>query len=148
GKMEADRQERERLGLETVGNRYYDTYELSIEAEEDLDELYRRMVGLSKGGLDLLSGAWKERFSYDSSGNRETVSNGFGTIEYSYDAANRMVEAGNRSYGYDANGNVSWEQTVEEEIAYGYTPENRVRSVSINSLVPGQEQTSEVAYRY
>ena len=69
---------------------------------------------------------WTEKFRYDGNWNRVTKSNGWGEIEYRYNAGQQMVGAGKREYRYDRNGNLVGERLGEIEAEYRYDGENRV----------------------
>ncbi len=76
------------------------------------------------------------------------MANGWGKIEYAYDAANRMLEAGNRAYGYDANGNLTSEKVGDREALYGYTPENRLSHAVTDLVDPFNGNTGYGAWAY
>jgi RHS repeat-associated protein len=90
------------------------------------DELYRlttENVG-NLGGL-----VYQKVFSYDPVGNRLTqVTTGAGaaSVDYDYDARDRLVVEGSRALGWDANGNLI---TKDAEAAYSWDFENRLIGV-------------------
>ncbi len=84
------------------------------------------------GGQSLV---WAENYKYDENGNRISKTNGWGTLNYEYDAENRLTKAGNRTYSYDLNGNLIQENLGKIATAYDYNAENRV--VDVNTQVQG-----------
>ena len=79
--------------------------------------------------------SWVEQFTYDDTGNRASVANGWGRIDYAYDEENRLMSSGDRTYTYDANGNMIQEALGDLEVAYAYNASNRV--VDVNTEVEG-----------
>ncbi len=73
--------------------------------------------------------------SYDENGNRIQKTNGWGSIDYTYNAENRMLSAGKKSYSYDANGNMIQQTLGSVSTVYEYNAENRV--VDINTQEKG-----------
>ncbi|WP_217900043.1 polymorphic toxin-type HINT domain-containing protein [Paenibacillus herberti] len=59
-------------------------------------------------------------YTYDTDGNRSTMSADGKTIAYDYDAAGRMLSAGEESFTYDANGNLIQERGKQGLIQYSY----------------------------
>ncbi|MCM3746391.1 hypothetical protein M3223_03395 [Paenibacillus pasadenensis] len=59
-------------------------------------------------------------YTYDADGNRSTMSTDGKTIAYDYDAAGRMLSAGEESFTYDANGNLIQERGKQGLIQYSY----------------------------
>ncbi|HUX39793.1 MAG TPA: RHS repeat-associated core domain-containing protein [Rectinemataceae bacterium] len=78
---------------------------------------------------------WDETYSYDSRNNREAKANGWGRIDYAYDAENRLTGAGKRSYTNDANGNLVEEVLGSIKAEYAYDFENR--AVDVYSQMTG-----------
>ncbi|WP_460058370.1 hypothetical protein, partial [Spirochaeta dissipatitropha] len=71
GKMQHDREERERLGLPVdTDMRYFSGYSLSSNDRSALQDAWHNMFSYSRGGLNLMVGAWTESFTYDAAGNR------------------------------------------------------------------------------
>jgi RHS repeat-associated protein len=83
-------------------------------------------------GLNVKQWMWSEEFGYDELGNRASITNGWGEVEYRYDAANRMLEAGKRGYSFDANGNLVGEALGGKEAVYSYTVDNRLAHAVTN----------------
>jgi len=48
---------------------------------------------------------YRTEWTYDPVGNRKREVSPFGTIDYSYDASDRLLKAGTRTFAYDADGN-------------------------------------------
>jgi RHS repeat-associated protein len=69
---------------------------------------------------------WQEANTFDLNGNITSKSNGWGRIDYTYDSSDRMLSAGSRTYGYDANGNKEKEIICGTFAQYFYNNENRV----------------------
>jgi len=55
-------------------------------------------------------------------------------ITYSYDAANRMLSAGNLSFSHDLNGNLTQQTSNKGNISYSYNSEDYLSSVSAGGL--------------
>jgi RHS repeat-associated protein len=95
---------------------------------------------------------WTESFAYDANNNRASKANGWGAIEYAYDSANELLNAGDRQYAYDANGNLTKESLGKLEAVYSYNPENRV--IDIYTEIEGflcrdkRNITNGVSYDY
>jgi RHS repeat-associated protein len=75
-------------------------------------------------------------YTYDAVGNRQTMVSPEGTIAYSYDAANRLTNAGGVEYSWDANGNL----TSDGVRTYTYDHANRLVEVGEGTL------TTQFAY--
>ncbi len=101
------------------------------EAEEALREAYEG-IAQKHGYLDTSQWTWQESFSYDPNSNRSSKTNGWGVIDYSYNPANEILNAGNRTYGHDLNGNLAKEALGDIEAFYQYSPENRVVDIYSN----------------
>jgi RHS repeat-associated protein len=91
----------------------------------------------------------REEYTYDPVGNRLSLTEVGGTvrkemgrnfINYAYDDANRLLQAGNTSFTYDANGNRLSETNPRRAIAYTYDTADRLTGVLQND--------KEVAYTY
>jgi RHS repeat-associated protein len=72
---------------------------------------------------------WSEQYSYDENGNRVEKTNGWGRIDYTYNAENQLLQAGNRHYQYDANGNLNRESLDNDITRYRHTAENRIDEI-------------------
>ncbi len=72
------------------------------------------------------------RFTYDPVGNRLSLASGKNTVQYSYDAADRLLTADTATFTYDANGNqTSKTQTATgQPLIYTYDAANRLISVN------------------
>ena len=85
--------------------------------------------------IDINPYLWDETYSYDSRNNRTAKANGWGRIDYSYDAENRLSGAGKRTYSNDANGNLIEEALGTIKAEYEYDFENR--AVDVYSQMAG-----------
>lgn len=70
---------------------------------------------------------WAETFQYNSEGNRTEKASALGVIEYLYEN-DRMVQAGNKTYGFDVRGNMIHESVLGYNKEYQYNLENRMIS--------------------
>lgn len=70
------------------------------------------------------------RYSYDSVGNRLTVSTAVGITNYTYDAADQLTASGSTSFTYDGNGNQITKTTGSTTATYGWDALNRLVSVA------------------
>jgi len=59
---------------------------------------------LGRLAADSTNGAIFHVFTYDANGNRATFASGNGTVNYTYDAQDRLLTAGTTSYVYGSNG--------------------------------------------
>ncbi|MCF7915258.1 MAG: hypothetical protein K9L66_08830, partial [Spirochaetaceae bacterium] len=95
---------------------------------------------------------WTERFAYDLRGNITEKSNGWGEIDYTYNAENRLTKAGEREYRWDENGNLIGEQLGEMQAAYRYDGENRLTELSSTArgfiARPGSPLEMGILYSY
>jgi RHS repeat-associated protein len=74
-------------------------------------------------------------YSYDSMGNRismiTTINGTDSTIDYTYDAADRLLQSGNIIYSYDNNGNlIEKRENAGQVMSYSYDGANRLKSIS------------------
>ncbi len=83
---------------------------------------------------------WVE-YQYDAVGNRVLERSPLGETAYLYDAANRLLEAGDTSYSYSAAGNLIQKARPDEVVGYDYDAAGRLREVSY-------EDESGVSYGY
>jgi len=73
---------------------------------------------------------YQQSFAYDPAGNRTYIQNSlWGNISYQYDQANRLLQAGDISYTWDANGNQLQKITPQGTWSYVYDYENRLLKV-------------------
>ena len=99
--------------------------------------------------LNLNKGFWGESFTYDPNGNITKKQNGWGEINYQYNQANQLLQAGNRKYQYDPNGNLVKEALGNSYIDYQYNYENRlVKANNKFKYLPDQKFVGEVSYGY
>jgi RHS repeat-associated protein len=73
-------------------------------------------------------------YTYDPAGNRlsKTDQNDV-TVEYTYDAANRIQTAGSAVYTFDDNGNMTGKTIGEDTTTYAYNSENRMTGATLPS---------------
>jgi YD repeat-containing protein len=64
--------------------------------------------------------ASENHFTYDAAGNRLTWNDGFGTTTYTYDAADRLAQAGTTTYTYNANGSRLTKTLSGSTTSYSY----------------------------
>ncbi len=110
--------------LDAVGNR--------IEAKEDVDIQYQydNLYRLSKVTYPLSNVS----YDYDSMGNRVDMTTTIGdmnnTINYTYDAADRLLQVGDTDYSYDNNGNLIEKNESGNITSYSYDGANRLINIS------------------
>ncbi|NGX51272.1 MAG: tRNA(Glu)-specific nuclease WapA, partial [Chlamydiae bacterium] len=71
-----------------------------------------------------------EKYSYDGAGNRLSKSTQNGTLHYSYDSKNRLIQAGSTRYEYDSVGNLVEKISPEKSVHYSYDPTGRLTAYS------------------
>ena len=76
-----------------------------------------------------------ETFAYDSQGNRLSYTGTNGAVDYTYNEANQLVQAGDTTYSYDSMGNLTSKVAGDLTTALAYTSENRVQSVTYSDGV-------------
>ena len=106
--------------------------------------------GLS-GALTNLQVFIKETYAYDGNGNRISKTNGYGTINYSYDKENCLVSSGSRgqtyvTYTYDNAGNLLTEQSAMKSTKYAYNAQNRL--IYCEVIDSNTKEYSQTAYAY
>ena len=95
---------------------------------------------------------WKESYTYDANGNRTSKTTAWGTIAYSYDKENRLVESGNLDksesvkYTYDKNGNLLRESAARYRKDYMYNMQNRMIFSDVQDSVLNTRNITEYAY--
>jgi RHS repeat-associated protein len=72
---------------------------------------------------------WVE-YQYDAAGNRVRETSDLGATNYAYDAANRLLEAGEVSLAYDVAGRLTRRLAGDEAVTYGYDVVGRLREVA------------------
>jgi RHS repeat-associated protein len=88
------------------------------------DTLHRLKDEVRTGG-----DAYQNHFTYDAAGNRLTWNDGFGTTTYTYDAADRLTQAGNTSYTYNANGSRLTKTLSSSTTSYSYDYDEQLTQV-------------------
>lgn len=113
--------------LGPTGNRERITEHDGTVREYAYDELYRLTRETVHNALGVLS---DDNFRYDPVGNRleRTLTNASGTVTTpsSYDNRDRLLSAGERSFGWDDNGNLV---SRSEGTSYGWDFDQRLREV-------------------
>ncbi len=69
-------------------------------------------------------------YDYDAVGNRISMTSAAGSTSYSYDAADRMLNAGTTSFTYDGNGNLLTKTVGGTTLSFTFDALNRLGSVS------------------
>jgi RHS repeat-associated protein len=89
---------------------------------------YDALNELTSAKLGLLKATW----TYDAVGNRLTEVSPTSTTKYTYDAADRLLQAGTRRFTYDANGNETSATTslASTPVIYQYDAANRLIAAS------------------
>ena len=72
-----------------------------------------------------------ETFAYDAAGNRTQLVKNSHPTAYTYDAADRILTAGNATYTFDANGNMTQKTDTAGVTTYAYDGEDRLISVTL-----------------
>ena len=104
------------------------------------------------GAITVNQVVWKESYTYDANGNRTSKTTAWGTVEYSYDKENRLVESGNLGmsesvkYTYDANGNLLRESAARYLKDYTYNAQNRMSFSDVQDSVLNTRNFTEYAY--
>ncbi len=113
--------------LDAVGNRTQVTDgsgQAIVYAYDELDQL-----------VNVVAGNDSASYAYDSVGNRVSISpkSKHGAKAYTYDAADRMLTAGDAAFTYDKNGNRTERQEGKVTTSYAYDAANRLISVDANN---------------
>ncbi|MBO7485255.1 MAG: RHS repeat-associated core domain-containing protein, partial [Spirochaetaceae bacterium] len=95
---------------------------------------------------------WKESYTYDANGNRTSKTTAWGTIAYSYDKENRLVESGELGksesvkYTYDKNGNLLKENSPRYRKEFEYNAQNRMSLSHVQDFVEDTRNIAEYDY--
>lgn len=87
-----------------------------------------------------------EKYDYDANGNRTVWSAGNVSIDYEYNAEDRIVRAGDSEYRHDADGNLIAEKNLRIQAEYGYTDGNRMKYAEIRDTAENTHTVTEYAY--
>jgi RHS repeat-associated protein len=109
--------------LGPAGNRTQVVDDAGRRVEYSYDSLYRLT---SESIFDPVSGDEEIVYTYDAAGNRLTRADSSGTVNYTYDANDRLLTADGTTYTYDDNGNVTSRTNSGGTTTYSYDPENRL----------------------
>ncbi|MFT9487212.1 MAG: RHS repeat-associated core domain-containing protein [Tepidibacillus sp.] len=77
----------------------------------------------------LLEPQSKVQYTYDAVGNRLSMTNDQGIIQYKYNAADQLIQSGDTQYTYDGAGNLIQENGDRGEIQYLYNGANQLTEV-------------------
>ncbi len=109
---------------------------------------YDAAAGVGKAGFSTHQQVWRQEFSYDRTGNRTSMTTGWGQIDYSYDEARRMLQSGEKSYSYDAAGNPMTETTGLVTTSYAYNAWSRLNAVTVANRGLSGPDSFAVTYAY
>lgn len=165
GKKELNRIERSHyFGLKANLDNHKDYYRQKHNPDEyisnliydfrnEIEELHQEIRENGRP-LDLYNnGYYIEEYRYDPAGNVIMEGNAWGTIDFEYNAANQLIEAGERTYSYDDNGNLVKEGYKGDYVEYSYNHENRLimaSNLSRNNKLFGGEHpfTGRIEFTY
>jgi len=108
---------------DNVGNPLHMVEEDNSYTDWAYDNIYRLTSDVKTGGT-----AYSRTFTYDAVGNRTQMVKDQQTINYTYDANNKMTAAGGDSFTYDSNGNTIGRTGSSGSATWGYDYENRMTS--------------------
>lgn len=119
-----------RYAYDGVGNRLSmtDTEGVHTYEYDSLDQIVR---------VDYPDGTFTE-YTYDPAYNRATMTTPDAAVQYVYDDNNRLIEAGDVTFSYDANGNQISRLEDGEVTAYRFDAKNQLAGISFSS---GAENT-------
>ena len=83
-----------------------------------------------------------QSYTYDPVGNRLTATDSTKTVEYQYNAANQMLQAGETTFNYDANGNRIEKNGPKGKVEYAYTYDDLLAKVDD----AGQTKVTDYGY--
>ncbi len=101
----------------------------TVTTTYEYDGLYRVITATYSAGAEYI-------YTYDPVGNRQTMDSPEGTVNYTYDAANRLTSVGGVTYTWDDNGNLTSDGVRD----YDYDRANRLTQVT------GSPLTTQFAY--
>jgi RHS repeat-associated protein len=114
--------------LGPAGNRLAVTEHSGRRVEYAYDDLYRLVrESIYDDGVTLADDI---SYTYDAVGNRLTKTDYNGTINYSYDANDRLLSAGGTAFTYDNNGNTLSKTDANGMVSYAYDFENRLTEIN------------------
>jgi RHS repeat-associated protein len=113
--------------MDKVGNRLeVASYNEGVE-RYGYDKLYRLTSWTSPSRQAV-------RYAYDPVGNRVSMAEPTGTVNYAYDAADELLAAGGTTFTYDGNGNQLTKTTAGVTLTYDWDALNRLLSVTGGSV--------------
>ncbi len=110
------------------------------------------IAGGRSGAVTVNQVVWKESYTYDANGNRTSKTTAWGTVAYSYDKENRLVESGNLGktesvkYTYDKNGNLLKENSPRYRKEFEYNAQNRMSLSHVQDFVEDTRNIAEYDY--
>ncbi|MBO7485926.1 MAG: RHS repeat-associated core domain-containing protein [Spirochaetaceae bacterium] len=110
------------------------------------------IAGGRSGAVTVNQVVWKESYTYDANGNRTSKTTSWGTVAYSYDKENRLVESGDLGksesvkYTYDKNGNLLRESAARYRKDYTYNAQNRMSFSDVQDSVLNTRNFTEYEY--
>ncbi|MBP5329273.1 MAG: LysM peptidoglycan-binding domain-containing protein [Spirochaetaceae bacterium] len=110
------------------------------------------IAGGRSGAVTVNQVVWKESYTYDANGNRTSKTTAWGTVAYSYDKENRLVESGDLGksesvkYTYDKNGNLLRESAARYRKDYVYNMQNRMVFSDVQDSVLNTRNFTEYDY--
>ena len=127
--------------------------EMTYQLGNEVEDLHKEIKENGRPIDFYNNGYYIEEYKYDPAGNVVQEANAWGTIDYQYNAANQLVQAGARSYEYDRNGNLIKDGYKKNYAEYQYNYENRLLQASNlsrdNKLLGGEHPFSgTIDYTY
>ncbi len=150
---ETARKEADKQGLyfqPSQGNA--ENYFLSTSEMMQLRGVAENFARLRGNAITTNQVVWKESYTYDANGNRTSKTTAWGTVKYSYDKENRLIESGELGksesvkYTYDANGNLLRESAARYRKDYVYNAQNRMSFSDVQDSVLNTRNFTEYSY--
>lgn len=114
------------FGYDNIGNRINVTTTEGNTTAYEYDALYRLINVTYPTGISV-------QYSYDSVGNRLTMTKDGSTTYYTYDKDDRLLSSGSTTYYYDKNGNQIKKTDATGTTLYRYDYENRLTNITLPS---------------
>ncbi len=131
------------------GNRQADAaerYSFSADEQSRLAELASLVNPAYRGANGAAQNMIIEEYSYDENGNRISQRTGSRSVDYEYDAEDRIVRAGDTLFEHDADGNLVRENNLRIQATYAYTDGNRMKHADICDTTKNTHTVVEYAY--
>ena len=146
-KAEVDRVEAEEAGLYfTPDKGDGERYSFSANEQTALRDLLNRAGPARGNAVSASQLVWRETYAYDRNGNRAAKTTPWGTVNYQYDAENRLVRKGDIEYINDRDGNTLSEKGLRYEARYQYNAQNRMVYSQVTSHVEKTHTVNSYAY--